>query len=59
MKKQTLEHSIAERVEAMIEKDETLLLNYTVDELIDMAANGKEIKMDGCTNQCPRFRREV
>lgn len=59
MKKQPSESSIAELVEALIEKDETLLLNYTVDELIEMAANGKEIKFDGCTTECHRFRREV
>lgn len=42
--------SLAEKIEAMISNNENLLLEYTVDELIEMAENGEEINMDGSTN---------
>lgn len=55
MKHHTPERSIVDLVEDMINKNENLLLDYTVDQLIDMAASGKEINIDGCSSECPRF----
>lgn len=48
MKNNVPHKSTEEIIEDMLRKNEGLLLTYTVDELIDMALNGREINIDGC-----------
>lgn len=45
-----IKQSLVEKIEAMINNNEDLLLEYTVDELIEMAASGETINMDGSTS---------
>lgn len=47
MKKNIPPQSIVELVEDMIKKNEDLLLDYTVDDLIQMAMNGDKVKING------------
>lgn len=43
--------SLAEKIEEMINNNENLLLEYTVDELIEMAASGETINIDGSASR--------